>query len=112
MPPLLFPAKIKSDEAWLTELKKKNFIRKIGPRLYTSVPKAEEKKLVQSQWSQIINELYPGALLSHRSALEYKPSSEYNIILTSTTNRRVNYPGLTLHFVRGPETRSDDEVFS
>ncbi len=112
MPPLLFPAKTKSDEAWLTELKKKNYIRKIGPRLYTSVPKAEEKKLVQSQWSQIINELYPGALLSHRSALEYKPSSENNIIITSTTNRRVNYPGLTLHFVRGPEMRSDDEVFS
>ncbi len=112
LPPLIYPAKSKADEAWLTELKKKNHIRKIGPRLYTSVAKAEEKKLVQSQWTQIIGNLYPDALLSHRSALEYKPSSDNNIILTSSTNRRVEYPGLTLHFVRGPQARTDDPKFS
>lgn len=112
LPPLLYPAKTKTEEAWLTELKKKKRIRKIGPRLYTSVAKTEEKNLVRSQWSQIINHLYPEALLSHRSALEYKPSPENNIILTSTTNRRVEYPGLTLHFVRGPQGRPEYLSFS
>lgn len=112
LPLLLYPAKTKTEEAWMTELKKKKRIRKIGPRLYTSVPKAKEENLVRSQWSQIINHLYPEALLSHRSALEYKPSPENNIILTSTTNRRVEYPGLTLHFIRGPKARPDDQIFS
>lgn len=111
LPPLLYPAKNKTEEAWLTELKKKKRIRKIGPRLYTSASRTEEKTLVRSQWSQIINHLYPDALLSHRSALEYMPSPANNIVLTSTTNRRVEYPGLTLHFVRGPGVRPDDLPF-
>lgn len=111
LPPLLYPAKTKGEEAWMTDLKKKKLIRKIGPRLYTSVPKSDEKRLIRSQWAQIINHLYPQALLSHRSALEYKPSPQNNIILTSTTNRRVAYPGLTLHFIRGPQALQDDPPF-
>lgn len=87
LPPLLFPTKNKTEEAWMTSLKKKNKIRKIGPRLYTSVPKSEVETVVRSQWSQIISQLYPNALLSHRSALEFKPSEQNEIILTSTTNR-------------------------
>jgi hypothetical protein len=49
--------------------------------------------------------------MSHRSALEYKPSPQYEIILTGTTNRIVKYPGLTLHFVRGPKIQKDDPAF-
>lgn len=96
----------------MTELKKKKLIRKIGPRLYTSVPKAEVESLVRSQWSQIISHLYPQALLSHRSALEFKPSPENKIILTGNSNRQIEYPGLTLHFVRGPQPQPDDQIFS
>ncbi|MBC7467318.1 MAG: Fic family protein [Bdellovibrio sp.] len=111
LPPLIFAAQNKSEEAWITSLKKKKLIRKIGPRLYTSVSKVDEKNLVRGQWAQIINHLYPEALLSHRSALEFKPSNEDIVVLTSTTNRQVKYPGLTLKFVRGPGRRSDENKF-
>ena len=112
MPLLLFPAQSKSEEAWLTKLKKEKKIRKIGPRLYTSVAKAQEKAVVRSQWTQIVSRLYPESLLSHRSALEYKPSPENKIILTGATNRQVVYPGLTLHFLRGPKAQRDDLQFA
>lgn len=111
LPPLLFPAKTAAEEAWLTNLKKKKKIRKIGPRLYTSVSKSEESLIIKSQWAQIISQLFPKAILSHRSAIEYKPSPHSTIILTSTTNRKVEYPGLTLHFIRGPIAQSDDPTF-
>lgn len=112
LPLLLFPAQSKAEEAWLTKLKKEKKIRKIGPRLYTSVAKAQEKAVVRSQWTQIVSRLYPEVLLSHRSALEYKPSSENKIILTSSTNRQVVYPGLTLHFLRGPKAQREDLPFA
>lgn len=112
LPLLLFPAQSKAEEAWLTKLKKEKKIRKIGPRLYTSVAKAQEKAVVRSQWTQIVSRLYPESLLSHRSALEYKPSPENKIILTGATNRQVVYPGLTLHFLRGPKAQRDDLQFA
>ncbi len=112
LPLLLFPAQSKAEEAWLTKLKKEKKIRKIGPRLYTSVAKAQEKAVVRSQWTQIVSQLYPEALLSHRSALEFKASPESKIILTGTTNRQVVYPGLTLHFLRGPKAQPEDPQFA
>ncbi len=111
MPPLIFAAKTKSEEARITRLKKDKKIRKVGPRLYTSVPGPDIAAVVRGHWSNIVSQLYPEALLSHRSALEYKPSPTGDIILSSTTNRIVEYPGLTLHFVRGPKVQDSDLPF-
>jgi len=108
LPPLIFPSRTKSEEARLTKLKKQKKIRKIGPRLYTSLPKSESEAYVRSQWASIVSHLYPHALLSFRSALEYKPTPHHEIILTGTTNRTVKYSGLTLRFVRGPSALEDD----
>jgi len=111
LPPLLFAAKSKVDEATLTRLKKAKRIRKIGPRLYTSVSSNQVAQTVRAHWSTLLSELYPESLLSHRTALEYKPSPDGEVVLTSTTNREVHYPGLTLRFVRGPGRRTDDPSF-
>jgi hypothetical protein len=92
----------------MAKLKKAGRIRSIGPRLYTSLPKQGIEKLVRSSWSDIVSHLFPNSVLSHRSALEFRPTSEGNIYLTSTTNRIVKYPGLSLHFVRGPRALHDD----
>ncbi len=111
LPLLLYPAQDKTEEAWLTQLRKNKKIHKIGPRLYASVAKAEVVGVVRAQWAQIVSRLYPTALLSHRSALEYKPSADHEITLTGTTNRSVSYAGLTLRFVRGPARLEDDSSF-
>jgi len=50
-------------------------------------------------------------LVSHRTALEYNPGPDDEIQLTTTTNRTVTYPGLTLRFIRGPGARTDDPPF-
>ncbi len=110
LPPLLFPAKTKALEAWMAKLNKIGKIRKIGPRLYTSLPRSQEKSAVRGGWKSIITELYPNALLSYRSALEFKPSPQDLLILTSTTNKIIHLPGLTLQFVRGPAALDDDLI--
>ncbi|MBI4925506.1 MAG: Fic family protein [Bdellovibrio sp.] len=111
LPPLLFPAKTSADRAWMTQLKKKGLIYSIGPRLYASVERSQISNIARSQWSNIISNLFQKALLSHRSALEYRPSPKGEIILTSNTNRKIVYPGLTLKFIRGPTALEDDLQF-
>lgn len=111
LPPLLYPAKTKAEEAWRTNLLKEGRIRKIGPRLYTSLATAKVESTVKAQWSEIISELFPNALLSYRSALEFKPAANNAIYLTGTTNRKIEFPGLSLVFIRGPAPLEDDQVF-
>jgi hypothetical protein len=95
----------------VAQLKKQKRIRSIGPRLYASVAPSHTAEAVRASWSGIVTTLFPDALISHRTALEFKPSPAGEVILTSTTNRRVNYPGLCLRFIRGPGPLPDDPRF-
>lgn len=111
LPLLLYPPKTRADREWLKDLKKEGLIRTIGPRLYTSVPEGSVERTVRDSWPSIVSNLFPDAVLSHRSALEYRPTLEGNLYLTSTTNREVVYPGLTLKFLRGPGPLKNDSKF-
>lgn len=95
----------------MARLLKAGKIREIGPRFYTSLPDSQVKSAVRGSWSDIISHLFPQVLLSHRSALEYRPSPKGEIFLTGATNREIHYPGLTLVFIRGPKPRADDPQF-
>src|SRR5689334_18683776 len=101
LPPFLFPSSDASQRIWMAQLKKKGLIRALGPRLYTSLPENEVKNAVRGNWAHIVSNLFPNSLLSHRSALEYRPTPDGEIFLTSSTNREVRYPGLILKFNRG-----------
>ncbi|MGK5084433.1 Fic family protein [Bdellovibrionota bacterium FG-1] len=111
LPPLLYPSLNSSERKKLTLLRKKGQIRLIGPRLYASVPLKQVATVVRANWAQILSALFPNSFLSHRTAFEYKPSPEGEVILTGTTNREINYPGLRLRFIRGPEPLEDDPKF-
>ncbi len=108
---LIFPPKTSREREALRLLILEGKVKKIGPRLYASGPKSQYELVVRSDWPSIVSNLFPNALLSHRSALEYKPSPEGVIFLTSSTNRKVVFPGLTLQFIRGPGPRKDDPKF-
>ena len=112
LPPLLYPARNPAERRWLAGLKKARCIRAIGPRLYASVPQAKVAEAVRGSWIAIVATLYPDVLVSHRTALEFRPAAEGEIWLTSTTNRVVSYPGLRLRFVRGPGPLDDDPALS
>ncbi len=84
LPALLFPPKAAVERAHLQKLVKDGRVKKIGRRLYTSVPASQIARVVRDNWPTIIFTLYPKALLSHRSALEYKPTIDGLLILTGT----------------------------
>ncbi|HWO17575.1 MAG TPA: Fic family protein [Kofleriaceae bacterium] len=111
LPPVLFPGTTSTERRRIAELKAAGRIRPVGPRLYVSVPKAETARKLQQTWSTIVARLFPDALVSHRTALEFRPNPDGEIFITARSNRTVRYPGLVLRFVRGPGPLPDDPPF-
>ncbi len=111
LPPFLFAARRPSDRRRITRLKAEGQIRPIGPRLYTSLPAAEVSAAAKRAWATIVSELFPSALISHRTALTYLPDDNGVVFLTSNMNRRYTYSGLTVQFIRGPAPLDDDLRF-
>ena len=101
LPPLIFPGDSAKERKRMTALKEHGFIRPIGPRLYTSVPEDQVESVVRNSWGLIVSTLFPNALISHVTALTYQPNAKNEIYLTSSTNRDINLPGLTIRFMRG-----------
>ncbi|MCK4990944.1 MAG: Fic family protein, partial [Bacteroidales bacterium] len=56
--------------------------------------------------------LFPGAMISHRSAFEFKPTAAGHIFLTHSYTRKVELPGITLRFLEGPGPVEEDRFFS
>lgn len=108
---IIFSTSDKKESAKLSAYLKEGLIRKIAPRIYTSNLDEEPEKIIRRNWYKIIAHLYPDALLSHRSALEFKPTPEGHIFLTYSYTKNINIPGLTIHFLEGEIRIEGDNRF-
>lgn len=108
---VLFGSSDKAESRKIAALEKKGLIRKIAPRIYTSNMQEEPASIIQRNWLQILSNLYPGAILSHRSALEFKPTIEGHVFLTYTYTKNIELPGLVIHFFKGAEPIEGDNTF-
>jgi fido (protein-threonine AMPylation protein) len=95
----------------IKKLEKGGLIRKIAPRLYTSSLEEPPERVIRRNWYRILSDMYPGAFLSHRSALERMPTPGGHIYLTYTYTDIISLPGLTIHFFKGPEPTEGDDLF-
>ena len=95
----------------IKKLENQGLIRKIAPRVYSSSLEEPPEKIVRRNWYRLISDLFPDALLSHRSALQRTPTPEGHLYLTRSYKNTVGLPGLTLHFLRGPAPLEDDALF-
>jgi hypothetical protein len=111
LPPVLFPGTNSTDRRRLARWRATGRVRAVGPRLYVSVPAAETARTLRQTWSAIVARLFPDAFVTHRTALDFRPSPDGEIFITARANREVRYPGLVLKFVRGPGPLPDDPPF-
>src|SRR5215216_1388758 len=74
-------------------------VRKIAPRLYTANMIDEPAAIIRRNLWRVVSLLVPGAVVSHRTAIEMRPAEDGSVILTAGYDRRVELPGLTLRFV-------------
>lgn len=95
----------------ISGLLEKGAIRKIAPRLYTPNFEETAEEVIQRNLFEVLGKLYPGALLSHRSAFEFQPTSAGHIFLTHSYTRKVSLPGITIRFFEGPGPVEGDRTF-
>lgn len=93
-------------------MEKAGTLRKIAPRIYTPNLTDSPEVIIKRNLFTILGRLYPGAVLSHRSALEFTPTSLGHVFLTYTYTRKISLPGLTLRLMEGPGPIEGDRPFS
>jgi hypothetical protein len=108
---IIFASSEKNESRRITALLKEKQIRKIAPRIYTSNLKDAPSAIIKRNWYRILARLYPGAILSHRSALEFKPTPKGFVFLTWSYPLKVKLPGLTVRLLKGPEAIEGDNLF-
>lgn len=108
---IIFASSDKNESRRITALLKEKSIRKMAPRVYTSNLEEEPTAIIKRNWYRILARLFPDAQLSHRSALEFKPTSEGHIFLTYSYTSNVSLPGITVHLLKGPSPIEGDNPF-
>ena len=95
----------------IAKLLKQGKIKKIAPRVYTGRLQDKPSVIILKNMLVIIGNLYAGAVLSHRSAFEFKPTPSGHIFLTYTYTKNIKLPGITLHFQKGEGPLEGDNQF-
>ncbi len=85
----------------ISKLEKEGIIRKIAPRLYSSNLHDSPEEIVRRNLFSILGHLFPGAVLSHRSAFEFEPTSTGQLFLTYKYTRKARLPGISIRFLEG-----------
>ena len=108
LPEVIFSSGDKAVNHQLTKLVREGAIRKLVRRAYTSNLTEAPAAIVRRNLYHLIGGLYPGSLISHRTAIEFKPSPEGAIYLSANNRRTFRWPGVKLVFTDGPPPREDD----
>lgn len=87
-------------------------IRKIAPRLYSPNLTDPIEEIVRRNLFLIIGRLFPGAVLSHRSAFEFQPTKTGQLYLTYSYTRNLKLPGIILCFLEGRKPLEGDNPIS
>ncbi len=109
---VIFGSSDKRVSRQISTLLKKGKIRKIAPRIYSSNFKESVQVIVRKNLFQILGNLYPGAILSHRSAFEYAPTHAGYIFVTYTYTKKIKLPGITISFLEGQKPIGGDTILT
>ncbi len=111
LPEILFASADKAESKRISRLVHTKRIRKIAPRVYTSNLQDEPAVVVARNLYLILGRLFPCAVLSHRTALQGKPTADGTVFLTYKYSRTVRIPGATIHLLQGQQRLEDDHPF-
>lgn len=109
---IIFSSSDPNISARVSKLEKQGKIRKIAPRVYSPNLTEAPEEIIRRNLFHILGKLYPGALLSHRSAFEFQPTKAGHIFLTHTYTKKINLPGITIRFLEGHKPLEGDYPFS
>ena len=86
-------------------------LRKLVSRVYTSSLNDAPENIIRRNLYLILGGLFPGAILSHRTALEGGPSPEGLIILSYLYDKKIQWPGITIRLIKAMPAQINDTAF-
>ena len=111
-PEIVFSSSDKKESREISKLVKEGKLKKIAPRIYTSNFIDSDISIIKRNLFYILGKLYPGALLSYRSAFEFKPAEDGSIFLTYKYSKNVSLLNIKIRFIKGNgPIEGDNKVF-
>lgn len=111
LPEIIFASSDPSESRKIRSLLDKQQIRSLIPRVYTSNIEDPKEQIVRRNIWLLVSHIFPDAIISHRSALEYRISPKNNIYLTSGSRRVFRWPGVNIRIAEGPGPLADDGFY-
>lgn len=109
---IIFSSHIPQISRQLSKLENEGKIRKIAPRIFTPIFDEPIETIIKRNLFQIIGQLYPGAVLSHRSAFEFTPTKAGHIFITYQYTKKIVLPGVILRLLAGQGPIEGDNPIS
>lgn len=101
----------KTESGRRTAMLKEGTLRKIATKVYTTNMEDAPEDIIRRNLFYVLGQLFPHAVISHRSAYELKPTETGDIFLTYLYNKNVSLPGITVHLLKGPMGTENDMPF-
>lgn len=95
----------------VSRLSKQGKIKKLAPKLYTTNLIDTEANIVNRNLWAIVGLLFPGALISDRTALEGRPAQDGSVFIVSNKKRAVKIGRITIKPRKGVLALNDDNPF-
>src|SRR3989339_324399 len=112
MSELIFSSMDRQENYKISKMLQEKKIRKIAPRIYSTNLEEAPSAIVKRNILEILGNLYPSAVLSHRSAFEFKPTATNNIFVSFSYTKKIKLPGVTINFLEGKgPVEGDNKLF-
>jgi len=77
-------------------------LRRLYQGVYTDDLSTPINVVTRRHLNEILGILAPGAVISHRSAIEHRPTAAGRFYLTGPYRRELELPGIKIHIAKGP----------
>ena len=94
-----------------TAMLKEGTLRKIALKVYTTNMDEVPETIIKRNLFYMLGQIYPHAVINHRSAYELKPTVDGDIFLTYTYIKNNSLPDATVHLMNGPMGTAHDMPF-
>ncbi len=108
---IVFSSKNNRESKQISQQLKAGLLRKIAPKIYTTKLEEAASEIIYRNRYQIISHLFPGAIISHRTAFEGDVKPGGSLFLTYSQRRNLSLPGLTIRLIKGEFSKQGTNPF-
>jgi len=108
---IVFSSKNKKEGRNRTRQLKIGRLRKIAPKIYTTNLEETAAEIFYRNRYHIASHLYPGAIISHRTAFEGDVKPGGTLFLTYFYPRKLFFPGLTIQLIKSEFSKEGASTF-